>query len=485
MNIKTVFQIVGMNLSFVGLSMLIPVIFSIYYGSSDLWSLIFSSMITTGTGLALYIFAKAAKGELEVRHREGYAIVSFTWLLASIFGSLPYLLSASLTSWADAIFESASGFTTTGSTVFTNVEALEPGILFWRSQTHWLGGMGILVLFIAVLSITGSGGLQIYRAESTSLIDNKLRPKLSETAKILWLTYLLLTSLLFLFLFLAGMTFFDSICHAFSTISTGGFSTKNLSIGHYDSFYIKSIITIFMFLSGINFALYFPAFKRRNLKTIYKNPEFKLYSFIVFFSSLLIFALFLLNSYNGNLAEKILDALFQATSIITTTGFVNKDYNLWSDSLKFLIFAMMFIGGSTGSTSGSIKIGRYMILLKQSALEFKKTLHPKAVSKLKVGEKVIEEKMILNILQFFFLFIIIFVFSAFILSLQGIDFITALSASAASITNVGPAFNLAGPMENYSFFNSFNKIYLSFLMLIGRLELFTVLVLLDPVFWKK
>lgn len=485
MNVKTVFHIVGMNLTFVGLSMLLPALWSIYYASNDLFSLLLSSLITSIFGLSFYFIFKKDNMDGDIRHKEGYAIVTFTWILASLFGSLPYLLSGSILSSADAIFEAVSGFTTTGSTILTDIEALQPGILFWRSLTHWLGGMGILVLFIAVLSMTGSGGLQIYRAESTSLIDNKLRPKLSETAKILWLTYVLLTSFLTMFLWAGGMTFFDALCHAFSTISTGGFSTKNLSIGYYDSNYIKLVITVFMFFSGINFALYYPVYKSRKLKIIYKNPEFRLYALTLISASVFIILVFSFVSCDGSVGDRILNAAFQATSVITTTGFVSHDYNLWPDSLKLLIFALMFTGGSTGSTSGSIKTGRYMILLKQTAQEMKKNIHPKSISKLKIGEKVIEEKLILNIMQFFFMFIVIFIFSAIILSFQGLDFITALTASAASLTNVGPGFNLVGPMENYSFFSSFNKIYLSFLMLIGRLELFTVLVLFNPVFWKK
>ncbi len=485
MNVVTVFHIVGMNLAFVGISMLLPALWSVYYASSDLFALLLSSLITSLFGLSIYFIFKRKRTEGDIRHKEGYAIVTFTWLLASLFGSLPYILSGSMLSFSDAIFESASGFTTTGSTILTDIEALMPGILFWRSLTHWLGGMGILVLFIAVLSMTGSGGLQIFRAESTSLIDNKLRPKMSETAKILWLTYLLLTSFLTMFLWAGGMTFFDALCHAFSTISTGGFSTKNLSIGYYDSNYIKLVITAFMFFSGINFALYYPVYKNRNLKIIYKNSEFRLYALTIILATSFIFLVLSLFPFDGSIGENILNAAFQATSVITTTGFVSHDYNLWPDSLKLLIFALMFTGGTTGSTSGSIKTGRYLILLKQTALEMKKNLHPKSISKLKIGEKVIEERLILNVMQFFFMFIIIFIFSAIILSFQGIDFITALTASAASITNVGPGFNLAGPMENYSFFSSFNKIYLSFLMLIGRLELFTVLVLFNPVFWKK
>ncbi|MDD4342956.1 MAG: TrkH family potassium uptake protein [Eubacteriales bacterium] len=485
MNKKVVFHIVGMNLTIIGLSMLIPAIWSFYYGTKDIYALLVSFLVTSGFGLLLFFYFKPGRKENEIHYKEGFAVVTFTWLLASLFGTLPFMLSGDILNFADAIFESTSGFTTTGSTILEDIEALQPGIMFWRSQTHWLGGMGILVLFIAILSITGSGGLQVYKAESTSLIDNKLRPKLSETAKILWFTYVMLTAFLVMLLLAGGMSFFDSLCHAFSTIATGGFSTKNLSIGFYDSSYIQWILTLFMFLSGINFALYYPVYKNKSFKSFYKNAEFKLYSLIVFLSiAFTFFALYRAFPENG-FFDNILDSAFHVVSVITSTGFATTDYNLWPEVTKVLLFTIMFIGGCTGSTVGSIKVGRYLILFKQTSQEIKKILHPKAVTKTKIGDKVIEDKMILNILQFFFIFIFIFIISAIIISFQKIDFVTALTAAGASLTNVGPGLGMVGPMETYSHFNSFNKVYLSFLMLLGRLELYTVLVLLNPVFWKK
>lgn len=485
MNKKVLFHIVGMNLTIVGFSMLIPAIWSLYYGTKDIYALLISFLLTSGTGIILYFYFKPSKNESDIKFKEGFAIVTFTWLFSSLFGTLPFLLSGSVASFADALFESTSGFTTTGSTILENIEALQPGILFWRSLTHWLGGMGILVLFIAILSVTGSGGIQIYKAESTSLIDNKLRPRLSETAKILWTTYVILTASLVMFLLAGGMTFFDSLCHAFSTVATGGFSTKNLSIGYYDSNYIQGVITFFMFLSGINFALYYPAYKSKSLKSFYKNSEFKLYSLIVGVS--ILFATFVLYKYypENGILNNFSNSAFHIISLITSTGFSTVDYDMWPEVLKILLFTLMFIGGSTGSTVGSIKVGRYIILFKESAQEIKKVLHPKVITITKIGDKVIKDKMILNVLQFFFLFILIFIISAIIISFQKIDFITALTASAASLTNVGPGLSMVGPMETYSNFNSFNKVYLSFLMVLGRLELYTVLVLLSPGFWKR
>ena len=323
MNKKVVFHIVGMNLTIVGLSMLVPAIWSFYYGTKDIFALLISFLITSGFGLFLFFYFKPRRKENEIHYKEGFAVVTFTWLLASFFGTLPFMLSGDILNFADAIFESTSGFTTTGSTILENIEELQPGIMFWRSLTHWLGGMGILVLFIAILSITGSGGLQVYKAESTSLIDNKLRPKLSETAKILWFTYVLLTLFLVLLLLVGGMSFFDSLCHAFSAIATGGFSTKNLSIGYYDSSYIQWVLTLFMFLSGVNFALYYPVYKNKNFKSFYKNAEFKLYSLIAFIAVVFTFIILYMTYPENGFFDNILDSAFHVVSIITSTGFCN------------------------------------------------------------------------------------------------------------------------------------------------------------------
>ncbi len=478
-----VFYIVGINTTIIGLSMLIPAAWSLYYQSSDLQAILISSLITTICGLLLYFFLKPK--EIEIRYKEGFGIVTFTWIFATLFGTLPFLLSGTLVNFSDAIFESMSGFTTTGATILNDIEALEPGVLFWRSLTHWLGGMGILVLFIAILSLAGTGGLQVFKAETTGLTDNKLRPKLSETAKILWFTYLILTLFLVLLLLAGGMSFYDALCHAFSAFATGGFSTKNLSIGHYDSAYIQWVITLFMFLAGITFSLYYPFYRTKKLKVFYRHEEFRLYSFIVIAAVSFTTVILFLYSDGQKFSKVLLDSAFQVISIITTTGFSTVDYDLWPETLRIFIFGLMFIGGCTGSTVGSIKIGRFLILFKQMSQEFKRIIHPKIVVKTKVSDKVIDDKHILNIMQFFFIFIFIFIISAVIISFDDLDFVTALSAAAASITNVGPALGLAGPMENYSAFSNFNKIYLSFLMLLGRLELYTVLVLLNPVFWKK
>lgn len=484
MNLKLVFYIVSMNISIIGFSMLFPVCWSIYYGSSDLLGLLISSIVTILFGMFFFFLLKS-KDEQDIRYKEGFAIVTFTWLFAGIFGSLPYLLTDSLTNFADAFFETMSGFTTTGATVFSDVESILPGVLFWRSMTHWLGGMGIVVLFVAILSTIGAGGFQMFKAESTGLTSDKIKPKISSNAKILWNTYLLMTIVQTILLYIGGMTFFDSLCHTFGTLATGGFSTKNASIGHYDSFFIQWVIIIFMFLAGINFALYYLMFHTKTIKTFFKDAELRLYALIVSIATIITMSMLYFEGYGENFLKTFTDSAFQVVSVITTTGYASLNYNSWPTVTLVTLFALMFIGGCAGSTAGSIKVGRILILLKYMLQEFKKAIHPKVVTVTKIGDKVVEEKQVINVMVFFFMFITIFIVSALVISLDNVDFLTAISASAATLCNVGPGFNLVGPVENYGFFSNFSKMYMSFTMLLGRLELYTVLVLLNPIFWKK
>ena len=480
-----VFYIVGMNTAIIGLSMLFPAAWSFYYKTPDLKALLVSSFITTIIGFMMFFFLKPPETEKDIRYKEGFAIVTFTWAIASFFGSLPFIFSGTLPNFADAYFETMSGFTTTGASVLTEIEGVYPGILFWRSLTHWLVGMGIVVLFIAILASLGSGGMQIYKAEYSGPSDDKIRPRLSETAKILWFTYLLLTLFEVLLLLAGGMTFYDSLCHTFGTLATGGFSTKNLSIGHYDNLYIHWVITLFMLLSGVNFSLYYVFYKHKSIKIFFKDEEFKLYTTILFAATAITTFVLFKNSPDTGFLKSLTDGAFQVVSIMTTTGFATVNFDAWPDILKLILLGLMFIGGCAGSTGGAIKVGRILVLLKQSSQELKKIIHPKIVTKTKICNKVIEDKQVLNILQFFFIFIVIFMVSTIILARNNVDFITAMSASAATLTNVGPGFNLVGPLGNYSFFGSFDKLYMSFLMLLGRLELYTVLVLFNPLFLKN
>ncbi|KJS87561.1 MAG: potassium transporter [Peptococcaceae bacterium BICA1-8] len=480
MNLKVVFSTLGIILMIIGISMLIPLAWSLYYGSHDLLAFVISSIITFIVGLLLF---KGIKNPGEIRYKEGFAIVSLSWVLASIFGALPYLISGTFSNIADAIFETMSGFTTTGASVLTDVEVLPYGILFWRSLTHWLGGMGIVVLFVAVLSSIGVGGMQMFRAESPGPVAERIKPRISETAKILWLTYVIFTIIEIILLWIFGMNLFDAMCHTFGTVATGGFSTKNLSIGYYNSI-IQWIIIIFMFLSGANFALYYSLLHNKTPKVFWKSAEFRLYSYIILSSITIITIILATNAYMP-LDKALTAAAFQVVSIITTTGYATYDFDQWPLLTKSILFTLMFIGGCAGSTGGAIKVGRILILLKQTALELKRAIHPRMIIQLKIREKVIPENIVINILQFFFIYMMLFMLSSIIMTGFGLDILSAMTSVAATLGNVGPGLGLVGPTQNYNFVPSLGKFYLSFLMLLGRLELYTVLVIFSPHFWRK
>lgn len=482
MNIRMVFSTLGITLMIIGISMIFPLLWSVYYGGHDMIAFGVSAPLTFFIGLAMY---KSLKANGEIRYREGFAIVTLSWILATIFGAIPYILSDTFDTVADAIFETMSGFSTTGASVLTDIETLPYGILFWRSLTHWLGGMGIVVLFVAILSSIGVGGLQMFRAESPGgPIAEKIKPRISETAKILWLTYVLFTFVEIILLWFFGMPLFDAMCHSFGTVATGGFSTKNLSIGYYTSPAIHWIIIIFMFISGANFALYYSVLHNRSIKHLWRSDEFRLYSYIILVAIIIISTVLLLEG-KYSLTETITLAAFQVVSIITTTGYATIDFDQWPSLAKSILFTLMFIGGCAGSTAGSIKVGRILILLKQASLEIKKAIHPRIITQLKIGEKSIPENVVTNILLFFFIYIVIFMLSSIIMAGFGLDLLSAMTSVVAALSNIGPGLGLVGPAQNYSFLQPMGKYFLSFLMLLGRLELYTVLVVFSPYFWKK
>ncbi|MDN5324160.1 MAG: trk/ktr system potassium uptake protein [Clostridia bacterium] len=390
MNLKIVFSTLGVILMIIGISMLFPLIWSLYYGEYDLPAFLISAIVTFLVGLFLF---KGLKTEGSIRYKEGFAIVSLAWVFATIFGSLPYLLSKTFNSISDAIFETMSGFTTTGASVLTDIEILPHGILFWRSLTHWLGGMGIVVLFVAILSSIGIGGLQMFRAESPGPVTEKIKPRISETAKILWFTYVIFTFAEIFLLWIFGMPLFDAMCHTFGTLATGGFSTKNQSIGYYNSPIIHWIIILFMFMSGANFALYYSVLHNRNLKIFWKNDEFRLYSYIILVSIAVITIVLITNSYLP-LDKAITLAAFQVVSIVTTTGYATYDFDQWPLLARSIIFTLMFVGGCAGSTGGSIKVGRILVLFKQATLELKKAIHPRMITQLKIREKTVPENIV-------------------------------------------------------------------------------------------
>ena len=460
--------------------MLLPVPFSLYYGGGDHWALLISAAITAVIGLVVYRFTNL---ERTLRAREGFAIVTFGWIFFSLFGSLPYLLSGAIPSITDAFFETMSGFTTTGATILTDIEALPHGILLWRSLTHWLGGMGIIVLSLAILPFLGVGGMQLFKAEVPGPVADKLTPRVTETAKILWGVYMLFTVVETILLMIGGMTLFDALCHTFGTMATGGYSTRNASVGAYDSAYIDYVIVIFMFLAGVNFSLHYRLL-RGNWRAYREDREFLVYVGLIVVATLIIGIDIWRNVY-GNAADALRYALFQVVSIQTTTGYGTADYEQWSYSSQFLLWLLMFVGGCAGSTGGGMKVMRLHLLFKFAVAEFTKLLHPHAIVPVRMRQVAIPRDVITNILGYFVLFIFLFVSGVFIMTLLGLDILSALGAVVASLGNIGPGLNLVGPTDNYGFLPAAGKWVLCALMLMGRLEIFTVLVLFSPAFWKK
>lgn len=480
-NYKIIINIIGLLLIVESIFMTFGLSVSLLYEGEDITAFIYSIIITLTSGLLLKYTIKPNKTKFG--KREGYIIVSFSWAIFSIFGALPFYFNQSPSSFTDCYFETISGFTTTGASILNDIESLPNGLLFWRSMTQWLGGMGFIVLSLAILPFLGIGGMQLFVAEVPGPTPDKLHPKVRETAKRLWMIYLILTFSETMLLLFGGMPLFDSICHSFTTMATGGYSTKQASIAFYDSAYIQYIITFFMFLAGINFTLTYYLFHGK-LKPVVKNEEFKFYFlFILFF--IIIISIGLLNFNNYDIEKSFRDAAFQVVSIITTTGFATTDYLLWPASLWSLIFIMMFLGGSAGSTGGGIKIVRIVLVLKNSISELKRLIHPNAIIPVRFNHKAVQPSIVTNIIAFVVFYGAIFLISVLIMAFLGYDFETSMGSVAASLGNIGPGIGKVGPAENFAFFSDPAKWFLSFLMLVGRLELFTVLVLFSPAFWKK
>jgi trk system potassium uptake protein TrkH len=470
----------GKIILIIGIAMLAPVVCAIVYGESELVPLAISAGITLiSGGLLVYFFDT----EKEMFYREGFAIVTLGWVAASLVGTLPFILTGTVHSFADALFETVSGFTTTGATILSDVEAVSYAVLFWRSLTHWLGGMGIMVLFIAIIATLGNRANQIFRAELPGPAKEKVSPRVSSTAKILWVTYVVMSVILAVILILQGMPVFDSLCHTFGTMATGGFSTKNASIGYYSPA-IQWTITIFMALAGTSFALHFLAFKRRSLKLYWRDSEFKLYIGILGAASLLIVVS--LCGAGVKLGEEtIRTAVFQVVSICTTTGYGTVDFDQWPALARQVIFALMLVGGCAGSTAGGIKVGRHLIMARQTGIELKRMLHPRAVLPLKINQKVVAPELLVNVLQFLFLYIGIIIIGSLVMCAMGLDLVSSLTSVMTCLGNIGPGMNLLGPTSNFGFLPAASKYLLSFMMLLGRLEIFPVLILMLPEFWRR
>lgn len=482
MNAKAILNIIGITLIVLSLFMIFPIGVSIILKQPDKIQLIESLYITLFSGIILFFLTKKHRKD-EIRHRDAFIIVTLTWLLISLFGSIPFILTGTFHSFTDAYFESMAGFTTTGASVLTDIESIPKGVLFWRSMIQWLGGMGIIVLALAILPLLGSGGMQLFKAEVPEISVDKLRPRILDTAKVLWMIYFVITFLNILLLKLAGMSLFDSICHAFTTMATGGFSTKNNSIANFKSPTIDFITAIFMFLAGVNYSLYFYIFKGK-IKKLWKSSEFKFYLSTTVVATIIV-TVSLWNFTSDSLFNSFRYSLFQVVSIMTTTGYTTADYEKWPSFAQLILLLIMFFGGMIGSTGGGIKQVRILLIIKQGYREIYQLIHPHAVTALKLDEKFLDKEILGSIWGFVFLFLGVCIVATIGMTAIGMDIITSASTVISSACNVGPALGEAGPSENYTSIPIVGKWILIFCMLLGRLEIYTVLILLIPDFWKK
>lgn len=483
----------GLVLLFNGGFMLMAALVSFLYDDGVTLEILLAGVTTLTIGGSLMYVTRAHKKEL--KKREGYIVVTFGWLLITLSGTLPYLFTQAIPGFTDAFFETMSGYTTTGASILSDIEIIPKGVLFWRSMTHWIGGMGIIVLAVAILPLLGIGGMQLFAAEAPGPSADKLHPRITDTAKRLWLIYFGYTVAETILLKLAGMNLFDAINHSMATLSTGGFSTKNASVAYWNDIpSIQYIITFFMFLAGTNFVLSYFAFKGKVQKVI-KDEEFKFYAiFTVLFSIMCAVVVFYraevpVSDYHpqvlGGFESSFRHSLFQVISVVTTTGFVTADFSNWTPFLSVFFFGLMFVGGSAGSTSGGVKVVRHLIMIKNGLLEFKRTLHPNAVIPVRYNSRAVSKEIVFNVLAFFILFMLLFIIGALGLGLLGLDFETAVGGAVSSLGNVGPAFGSLNPLANFGHLPALAKWWCAFLMLLGRLELFTVLIVFTPFFWRN
>ena len=480
MNYRMIGKSIG-NLLLVEAACMLPsLLISLIYPESDATAFAAAIALTTAAGFLLSRL-KSNTGGLYAR--DGFAIVALGWILLSAFGALPFLLSGAIPRVEDALFESISGFTTTGASILREVESLPRGILFWRSFTHWMGGMGVLVMMIAIMPSVKANTIHILKAESPGPTPGKLVPKVSQTAKILYLIYILLTATQVVFLVAGGMPLYDSLVHSFSTAGTGGFSSRNLSVAAYGSDYIEIVITVFMFLFGVNFTLYYTAFKG-GLKNALHDEELRVYFFTVVGAAALI-AINVYSQVYRTLGESVQHAAFQVSSIITTTGFATADFNLWPVLSQLILLLLMFVGASAGSTGGGIKVVRVVVLFKVIKRELTRVIHPRAVRTIKLNGRLVDEEVVSGVMAFFYFYILIFVAAVLTVALEGEDIVTTVTSVIATLNNVGPGLGRVGPMGNFADLSVLSKAVLSLCMLIGRLEIYPIMLLMFPSFWKR
>jgi len=483
MNRRAVFQLVSYLTLVIGLAMLGCAVVSWYYGEplALRLSLVYAGALAAGFALVL---GWLTRGPVNLSRRDGFGVVTFGWLTVTVFGSLPYLFSGVISHPVSALFETMSGFTTTGASVLSDLESIPRSIHFWRALTNWFGGMGVLVLCVAILPFLGVGGMQIFRAEMPGPSKDRLTPRITTTAKLLWGVYLLLSVAEALLLrFVGGMGWFDAVCHTFTTMATGGFSTRSASIGAFDSAAVDWIVTFFMFLAGINFSLHYRALTGRPGYYL-RDAEFRFYALLL----LMVIGVVTANIYAAGLAplgDSIRQAAFTTVSIVTTTGFATADFDQWPEAVRILLVGMMFFGGCAGSTGGSMKIVRVYIIVKMMVREIKVFMRPSAVIQPKLGGKPIEPVIIAHICAFFAIFVLVFALGSFIMTFFTPNLETAATSVIATLGNIGPGLNAVGATQNYAAIPPVGQAFLTFLMLLGRLELYTVLILFLPSFWKR
>ncbi len=480
MNYRMVLNIIGRIVLTEAALLLLPVLIALYYGEG---AALYAFLLTAGIAAAVGIvfIALSRTRDRDIYAGEGFVAVAFAWIILSVLGALPFTLSGEIPNFIDALFETVSGFTTTGASILTDVEALSNSSLFWRSFTHWIGGMGVLVFVMAIIPNSSKGSIHVMRAEMPGPIVGKLVPRIKNTAKILYLIYIVMTAIEVVLLYVGGMPFFECILHSLGTAGTGGFGIKNDGLAGYSP-YLQWVITIFMLLFGINFNLYYLILLRR-FRSVLQSTELWCYIGIVF-ASVAIITTNVLSTYK-NFSDALRHSAFQVASIVTTTGYSTTDFNLWPDLSKTILFILMFIGGCAGSTAGGLKISRVMLLFKLIRREFHHMLHPRSVSKIRFEGKGVEEATLDSVNIYLAVYLVCFVIIFLLLSLEPFGFETNFSATAACFNNIGPGFAGVGPSSNYSAYSVFSKLLLSFAMLLGRLEIFPLMIALSPATWSK
>ena len=481
MNLFNFFRINILLLAIISITFALPIGVAIYFQEYQIIPSFFIPGITC-IALAIIVLLLGKRKKIAMTPRDAFIVVAAAWFFASLLGSLPLYFSGWVPSFTDAFFESVSGFTTTGATNLPDVEILPKALNMWRCQMHWLGGMGIVALTVALMPLLGVGGFKLIKAETTGVEKGKVTPKIATTAKILWIIYFSFTIIQTILLKLAGMSWYDALAHTLSTLGTGGFSTKNSGIAHYNSPAIEWICIVFMFLAAINFSLYYYAVTFK-FKEIIQNSEFKAFIFIVFATTLGI-TFFIYKIYN-NFGHSFREALFQTTSIISTTGFSSVNFDLWPAGAKIFLLFLMLIGGCSGSTAGGVKVIRWVVLSKQTTNEVRKMLHPHGVFNVQLNGRVGRKDVVFSVAGFLFLYCFIVAITALVAACNNIDTISSITASMTMVGNVGPGLGAVGPMYNFGFFSPATKWWFSFVMIAGRLELYTILIFFMPSFWKK